>query len=256
MRIARRLVLPAKSIYHYMWRAINGKMVLKTKAMKRRFLESFFKFMKRARNKVPLHGFCVMSNHFHKAASLLEDSTHMSNWARSANSSFGQKYNRIQKRRGPVAQDRPKTIVVESQEALMRLMFYIDWNPVKAGMVTHPSEYEFSSYRYYAFGEVNEWTKHITPPQWYLDLGDTPEERQRIYRILCDEYNEKDKLPSEEEVELGHAYGSTDFVDYRNRLMALVSRQQRRGKIPRKLLNRLALGLLQPEELEDTRATA
>lgn len=43
----------------------------------------------------------------------------------------------ILKRRGPVGQDRPKTVVAEDAEALKRIMFYHDWNPVEAGMVNH-----------------------------------------------------------------------------------------------------------------------
>ena len=76
----------------------------------------------------------------------------MSNWTQSAHSSLCRWLNIRLKRRGPVAQDRPNTVAVEDQEGLKRAMFYGDWNPVRVGLCSHPSEYPFSSHRLYAFG--------------------------------------------------------------------------------------------------------
>ncbi len=244
MRIARYLQLPAKSAFHYMWRCINGEMFMDSKQRKRMFLDSFFKFFKRARGKVLVYSFCVMSNHFHMAAELLAASRYLSLWARAGNSSFAQKVNRILKRRGPVGQDRPKTVVAEDAHALKRIMFYHDWNPVEAGIVDHPSKYEFSSYRYYAFGEENEWSKHLTPPQWYLDLGESSEARQVAYRRQCDEYwADKQARLAEKAADEGWGIGSGKFTTNRTRLMKAMQRQQRRGKIPRRLLKEMAARL-------------
>jgi putative transposase len=250
MRISRFLQLQAECAFHFMWRCINGEHFMQDESRKVLFLNSFFRFMSRSRNQVLLYSFCVMSNHFHMAAELLKDSRYISWWARSGLSSFALKLNRILGRRGPVGQDRPKTVVVEDSEALMRLMFYHDWNPVEAGLATHPSRYPFSSYRFYAYGEVNEWTKRITPPQWYLDLADTPEERQRLYRKLCDLYwSEKQARLREEEADDGWGIGSDRFMWNRNRLMRAIGNHQRRGKrgkIPRRDLKRMALRLVVP----------
>jgi hypothetical protein len=165
-----------------------------------------------------------MSNHFHKAGELVEDSRPLSRWARSAHASFALWLNRRLKRRGPVAQDRPKTLVVEDQEHLKRLMFYIDWNPVRAGMCGHPREYPFSSYRFYAFGEVNAWTEHLTPPPWYLASGDTDERRQQRYREECDRYFAEGLIPDDDEADLRHAIGRPEFVQRRTVLMKAIGR--------------------------------
>ena len=244
MRIARNLQLPAKSAFHYMWRCINGEMFMQSKGMKETFLDSFFKFFKRARGKVLVYSFCVMSNHFHMAAELLARSKYMSMWARAGNSSFAQKVNRLLKRRGPVGQDRPKTVVAEDAEALKRIMFYHDWNPVEAGMVEHPSEYEFSSYNYYAHGKTNRWTKHLTSPQWYRDLGETPEARQEGYRELCEAYwVDKQARLAKKAADDGWGIGSDKFVSNRTRLMKAMLRQQRRQDYPRRELTRMAARL-------------
>jgi len=224
-----------------MWRCINGEMFMRSGKMKEKFLDSFFKFFKRSRGKVFVYSFCVMSNHFHMAAELLATSKYMSLWARAGNSSFAQKVNRILKRRGPVGQDRPKTVVAEDAEAIKRIMLYHDWNPVKAGIVGHPREYAFSSYNYYAHGQQNRWTKHITEPQWYRDLGDTPEERQAAYRELADAYwADKQARLAEQAADDGWGIGSQKFVANRTRLMKSLSRLQRRRDYPRKELTRMA----------------
>jgi putative transposase len=244
MRYSRGLILPALAIFHFIWRCINGEKFMGSNRKKAMFLDSFFGFIGRARNQVKVFAFCVMSNHFHKASQLKKDCRPMSDWARSALSSFAQRLNRSIGRKGPVGQDRPKTIVCQDRRALMRLMFYIDWNPVRAGLVSHPSEYRFSSYRYYAYGEVNEWTRHLTPPDWYVELGDTPEQRQKLYRFLCDEYHRRNRLPSFGEAEDAWALGTEEFVRRRAEILCMVAKVSRRKRIPPKTLSSRAARIL------------
>jgi putative transposase len=234
-----------------MWRAINGEFFLAEDSVKEVFLDRFFKFFKVAKGKVEVYSFVVMSNHFHLAGKLNGGHQPMSNWARSAHSSFAVWLNRKLRRRGPVAQDRPKTIVAEDQESLKRTMFYHDWNPVRAGMCQHPSEYPFSSYRFYAFGEVNKWTRQLTPPQWYLELADQPEQRQLRYREDCDLYNAERMLPDDDfeaRADSGHATGSAPFETARNTVLRRLANWLCRKTVPRKEIDGyFELALLSPQ---------
>jgi putative transposase len=250
MRTPRKYTLPAFCLFHFIWRAINGEFFLADDFVKEVFLDRFFKFFKVAKGKVEVHSFVVMSNHFHMAGKLVGGHQPMSDWARSAHSSFALWLNRKLGRRGPVAQDRPKTLVAEDQGALKRKMFYHDWNPVRAGMCQHPSEYPFSSYRFYAFGEVNKWTGQLTPPQWYLALGDLPEQRQVGYREACDLYNAERMLPDddfEQRADTGHATGSLAFETTRNTVMRRLANWLCRKTVPRKQIDGyFELALLSP----------
>ncbi len=107
---------------------------------------------------------------------------------RNAHSRYGAWYNRKHGREGKVAYDRPKTLEIEDHESHMRVMFYGDCNPVRVGLVKHPTEYRHSSCRFYAFGEKSKQTEQLDPPAWYIALGRTPRERQRRYRQLLDAY--------------------------------------------------------------------
>ncbi len=64
---------------------------------------------------------------------------------------------------------------------LLTCMRYIELNPVRAGMVSHPSEYPWSSYHFNALGQPNDL---VTPYLEYLHLGKTAEARQAAYRQL------------------------------------------------------------------------
>lgn len=254
MRIPRRYLLPPESSYHFMWRCINREFMLREPAVKRRYLDSRFKFLPRAQGKVHVHSFCLMDNHGHETGSLLAGPEHLSNWTRSSHSSFCLWLNLRRKRRGPVAQDRPTTTATENQEALKRMMFYGDWNPVKAGICQHPRDHQWSSYRRYAYGEVNTWTKHLVPPQWYMDLGSTPEERQAGYREECDRYWAEKMLPTSDAAERRSSYGSDEFVRHRERFLRGAMARIRDARIPRHTLDRWVLEHLTRHTVQGARS--
>ena len=62
-------------------------------------------------------------------------------------------------------------------------MRYIEWNPVRAGLVARPEDYRWSSYAANALGEDN-WI--ISPHDEYVHLGQTLPQRREAYRSLCD----------------------------------------------------------------------
>lgn len=139
---------------------------------------------------VAIHSYCVMDNHYHQSTSYQSTSHNLSKYMRYAHSIFGSCYNRIHKRSGKVAEARPKTSLIENTEHEMRVHFYIEANPIRAGMCTPEQlkNYKFNSFRFYAYGIKDEYTSLLTLPQWYLELGSTPKERQRRYRQLFYEY--------------------------------------------------------------------
>jgi REP element-mobilizing transposase RayT len=58
----------------------------------------------------------------------------------------GQEYNQRKKRKGAFWEDRYHATAVETEKHLLRCMVYIDLNMVRAGVVTHPSEWRFGGY--------------------------------------------------------------------------------------------------------------
>lgn len=60
-------------------------------------------------------------------------------------------------------------------------MCYIELNPVRANMVSHPGDYRWSSYRANGQSESNP---QVTPHTLYLAMGPDSRERQLAYRGL------------------------------------------------------------------------
>jgi putative transposase len=71
--------------------------------------------------------------------------------------------------------------LVQNSGYLLSCYRYIELNPVRAGMVTHPAEYRWTSYRSNGEGEHQEW---LTPHPEYLALGNNRRTRSACYRDL------------------------------------------------------------------------
>lgn len=201
MRLSRsKLLSSPKGTVHLYWRAHNREFLLGSSEIKRLYFESL-KIGLNHRNtdsKVKLHAFCIMSNHHHSQMSYENDSKYLSRFMRVAHSRFGTYFNKIHERTGKVANERPKTPLVGDQESEMRLHFYIEANPIRAGLTILEKlrYYYWNSYRYYAYGEIDDVTSAITPPAWYIALGSTAKARQEKYRKLFRFYLEQSLIQS------------------------------------------------------------
>lgn len=69
----------------------------------------------------------------------------ISEFMRSLNRAFTNWYNARTNSRGPFWADRFKSVILKTSLAIRECMLYIDLNPVRAGLVTHPEDFEGSS---------------------------------------------------------------------------------------------------------------
>lgn len=91
-----------------------------------------------------VHSYCLMTNHYHL---LLETPDgNLSQGMRQLNGVYTQKFNRKHRRVGHLYQGRYKAILVDKDAYLLEVGRYILLNPVRAGMVDTPNEYEWSSW--------------------------------------------------------------------------------------------------------------
>jgi putative transposase len=99
-----------------------------------------------------LHAYVLMTNHVH----LLVTPNQTDGIARMMQS-VGRRYvqyvNYCNKRSGTLWEGRYKASLVQSERYLLVCSRYIELNPVRAGMVTRPEAYRWSSYRANALGE-------------------------------------------------------------------------------------------------------
>jgi putative transposase len=98
---------------------------------------------------------------------------------------LGQRYvqyvNRTYQRSGTLWEGRFRSCLTQEDAYLLTCQRYIELNPVRADMVSHPADYRWSSYRANAQGEADPV---VTPHPLYTALGADASARLAAYREL------------------------------------------------------------------------
>lgn len=89
--------------------------------------------------------FCLMGNHYHFVVTTAQ--ANLSRVMRQINGVYTQSYNRRHRKTGHLFQGRFKAILVDRDAYLLEVCRYVELNPVRAGLVAHPGEWFWSSYR-------------------------------------------------------------------------------------------------------------
>ena len=127
-----------------------------------------------------IHAYVLMTNHVHLLITPQEEDG-LSKAIQMLGRYYVQYYNYTYQRTGTLWEGRYKATLIDSEAYLLTCMRYIELNPVRADMVSHPSEYPWSSYHFNALGRANEL---VSPHLEYLGLDKTDETRQAAYRQL------------------------------------------------------------------------
>lgn len=131
------------AFYHVFNRGINKNKIFLDDADYQFFLKRLLSLKDKYDHS--LYAFCLMPNHFH--LSIQTRKVPISKIMSSLATSYSMYFNRKYKHFGPVFQNRYKSILVENDSYFMELSRYIYLNPVKAGLVSDPVEYDHSSIR-------------------------------------------------------------------------------------------------------------
>ena len=94
-----------------------------------------------------IFGYCLMPNHPHLALESPRGLRAMSSFMHCINQSYAMGFNKRYDRVGHLWQNRYKNFVVLKDKYLQNLITYIEFNPVRAGIVSRPEDYRWSSYR-------------------------------------------------------------------------------------------------------------
>ena len=92
--------------------------------------------------------------------------------------------NRRYRRFGTLWQGRYHSSLVDTEGYFLACQRYIELNPVRAGIVTHPVDYEWSSYRVHAHGAQSEI---VIPHELYNAIAPEKRDREASYRALFSE---------------------------------------------------------------------
>lgn len=132
------------------------------------------------KNWCSIHAYVLMTNHVH-----LLLSSERADGPGGLMKALGQRYvqyvNRTYRRSGTLWEGRFRSCLVQEETYLLACQKYIELNPVRAGMVSHPADYPWSSYRTNAQGEPSLLLRSHAS---YAALGRDELNRQAAYREL------------------------------------------------------------------------
>jgi REP element-mobilizing transposase RayT len=132
-------------LYHVITRGNNRQQIFRAPAD----YEKFLSLLEVQKTKLPffLYAYCLMTNHVHllieRQAATIGRIMHR------LLTGYSQYYNRRYHRVGHLLQGRHKSILCQSDRYLAELVRYIHLNPVRAGMVQRPEQYQHSGHRAY-----------------------------------------------------------------------------------------------------------
>ena len=130
-----------------------------------------------------IHAYVLMTNHIHLLVPPCLDRA-VSSMMQSAGVRYVKYVNRVHGRTGGLWEGRYKASLIECESYLLACYRYIELNPVRAMMVTHPAEYPWSSYHANALGESSGL---VSAHEQFLRLGINREQRMMAYRELLEQ---------------------------------------------------------------------
>jgi REP element-mobilizing transposase RayT len=149
--------------YHVIARANRDEMIFGSRALKFMFLD----VVKKAQEKYKfvIQNFCVMGTHVHFILQPLkgESLSRIMQWILSV---FAMQYNRTFNYKGHVFYDRFKSKIINNFRQYVATHIYIMDNPVKAGIVKKPGDFEFNGVSFMRKGLY----EIIDPPDTMMKL--------------------------------------------------------------------------------------
>ncbi len=173
----QKRILYDGAIYHIVQRGHNKDRLFKNAKDYKVFKDFIRKY--KDKHVFDIYHYCLMSNHFHILLKIYKGDT-LPKIMHGITQSYSYYYRKTYNRIGYVYQNRYKSFLIEDDSYLLECGRYIERNPLRAGIVKDLSQYNWSSYNFYAKGRPDDI---ITENPLYQDMGKTPEERQRRYRI-------------------------------------------------------------------------
>jgi putative transposase len=132
------------------------------------------------RHACAIHAYVLMTNHVHLLVTP-KAADGIAKLMQSVGRRYVQYVNFTYQRSGTLWEGRYKAVPMDSDGYVMSCYRYIEMNPVRAGMVTPPGGYRWSSYPFNADGRPDEL---LRPHSLYRALGADDLSRRAAYRKL------------------------------------------------------------------------
>lgn len=131
------------AFYHVTSRGDNKEKIFSNNWDRKKILHLLEKAKERFYFK--LHVFVLMRNHYHLVIETSQQGT-ISQIMHYVNSNYTKHFNWSHKRSGHLFQARFHSVLIDRDAYLLEVSRYVHLNPVRAGLVSRPEDYKWSSY--------------------------------------------------------------------------------------------------------------
>lgn len=137
-----------KNSYHHLYnRGANKGLIFLDENDYKFFLKKIKEFQEKY--SIGINCYCLLPNHFHLFAKQLSDEHPLGKFIGDLTNSYTKAINKKYSRTGVLFQGRTKSKLIIDENYFTWLYKYILCNPVKAGLVNHIEEWEYSSAKEY-----------------------------------------------------------------------------------------------------------
>lgn len=140
--------------YHIITRGNQKQDIFKEREDFYAYLGLLSKYKKRFDSKI--YGYCLMSNHVH----LVIECSMLNKLMHGINLSYAQHFNYKYNVMGHFWQDRYKSFIIQKDNYILNCIAYVEYNPVRANIVSSPQDYPWSSYKTRVLGK----NEHLLDP--------------------------------------------------------------------------------------------
>ena len=156
------------ALYHVMLRGNGGQNIFLSDSDRNRLFlllqEGVYRFGNR------IHTFCLMDNHIHLAIQVAD--VPLSKIIQNISFRYTRWINDNLRKTGHLFQGRYKALLIDQDSYLLELIRYIHLNPVRAGLVKQPEDYQWSGHNCYLCNEILSWlTTDWVPGQFGEDTA-------------------------------------------------------------------------------------
>ncbi len=219
-----RLTVPGYP-HHVIQRGNDRQLIVRDDADRERLLHLLHEHA--VQFKVAVHAYVLMDNHFHVLLTP-ETAEGIPQMMQGVGRSYVRYFNRKYERSGTLWEGRYRSSLIETDRYLLACMVYIDLNPVRAGLVSDPADYPWSSHRHCIGQRID---KMVSAHALLWDLGNTPFAREAAYgELVLSGLKLADLQDLTRAVRTGWALGSPRFIDD---LQQTTARRLTKGKAGR-----------------------
>ncbi|MGB9428689.1 MAG: transposase, partial [Gammaproteobacteria bacterium] len=178
-----------------------------------------------------VHAYVLMTNHVHLLVTPHRKEA-VPRFMQHIGRRYVQYFNFRYRRSGTLWEGRYKASLVDTEAYVLKCYRYIEMNPVRAGMVTGPSDYRWSSHRHNALGAAD---KVIVPHELYSALGTDVLSRCAAYRdFFCEELDIETLRTIRESLNQEVVLGNDRFREHIEQVLARRAKPRRRERPSKK----------------------